>query len=283
MADRQWTPLPIDSKLYLNADETTLGRANAKLENCYQNDVGGFSRFPGLSPWKQLPDRGRVFFSDWRGDLIAGTSKGRLYRIDEAGNAEDVTGLSIPGGGRIIFDKTDDELVMAAGGPLIRFAGEKTELLSEDAPQSTHVGTIDSYVLAPEKNSERFNHSNAGAARTWSALDTFAADSRPDPLTGMLITTFREVILAGPDSIEQWERSSSGDVPFFRRWSVGEGLKSPYALCFADNAVFIINRKKSPRSVLVRPRSRSVMISARSSMQLTTGQRHGSAAGSIIR
>jgi hypothetical protein len=244
MASRQWVPLPIDSKLYLNSDEALLGRANAKLENAYQNDAGGFSRFPGLTPWLQLPDKGRVHgFAEWRGDLMAGTSKGRLYRISEGADAEDVTALPIPGGGRIIFDKTDDELIAAAGGPLIRFAGQKTEVLSEDAPLSTHVGTIDSYVVATEKGSQRFNHSNAGAARTWDPLDVFSADSRPGPLTAMLVTPFRELIFAGPDSIEQWERSSSGDVPFFRRWAVGEGLKAPYAIAFADNAVFCINRR----------------------------------------
>jgi hypothetical protein len=58
----------------------------------------------------------------------------------------------------------------------------------------------------------------------------------------MIITPFREMILAGPDSVEQWERYASGDVPFYRRWAVGEGLISPYAIGFADNAVVLINR-----------------------------------------
>jgi hypothetical protein len=242
LADSVWTPLPLDSKLFLNADETLLSRANAKLENFYQNDAGGFSRFPGLKPWLQLSDKGRVYLFDWQNDLIAATSNGKMFRIDKSKNAEDVTGVPVSGGKRIIFDKTESELVMAGGGQLIRFAGSRTEVLSDDAPKSTHVGTIDSFVLAPEKDTQHWQHSNAGDSRTWDPLDTFSADGKPDPVTAMLISPFREVMLCGPDSIEQWERSLSGDVPFIRRWSVGDGLKSPYALGFADNALFVVNK-----------------------------------------
>lgn len=243
MSDRGWTPLPLDGKMFLNADETSLSRANAKVENAYASDVGGFTRFPGFSPYLQLPDRGRVFPTDWRGDLMAGTTKGRLYRIDQNKNAEDVTGVPIAGGGRIIFDRTEDELLAAAGGQIIRFAGHKTEVLSEDAPLTTHVGTIDGFVLGIVKNSQRLKHSNAGASRTWSPLDEFAADRKPDLLTSMMITPFGEILLCGPDSIEQWERTNQGDTPFFRRWPVGESLKAPYAIGFADNAAYCVNKK----------------------------------------
>lgn len=242
MSDSQWTPLPLDGKLFANIDETGLSTASAKVENGFMNDAGGHSRFPGLKPWTQLPDKGRVYLSDWRGDLIAATSSGKMFRISRQKNAEDVTGVPVSGGRRVIFDKTDAELVAAAGGQIIRFAGGRTEVLSNDAPLTSHVGTIDSFVLAPEKDTDRWYHSNAGASQTWDVLDTFKADGKPDAIEAMLITPFREIMMCGPDSIEQWERSLSGDVPFIRRWAVGDGLKSPYAIAFADNAVFCINR-----------------------------------------
>jgi hypothetical protein len=242
MADSRWVPIPLDGKLFLNSDETLLNRAIAKLENAYTNDAGGISRFPGLQTWKALPDNGRVYLEDWRGDLMAVTSKGRLYRIDRNANLEDVTGVPISGGKRVTFDKTISELLMAAGGKPIRFAGKKTEILSKDAPETTHIGTMDSFVIAVEKDSGRFEHSTAGDSREWDPLDTFAADGKPDNITGMVITPFREMILAGPDSVEQWERYASGDVPFYRRWAVGEGLISPYAMGFADNAVILVNK-----------------------------------------
>ena len=240
----QWVDVPLDAKLFLNIDEASLTRAQAALENAYHNEAGGLSRFPGLKSFATLSDNGRAYLTDFRGDLMAATSKGRVYRINEAATVTDVTGVPITGGGRVIFDETEDYLLMAAGGQIIRFDGDTTTILSENAPLTTHIGTIDSFVLAIEKNSGRFFHSDAGAPSTWNALSTFAADGRPDDIVAMLITQFREVMLFGSDSIEQFERLSSGTVPFFRRWAIGDGLSAPYCTLFTDNAVFCLNRAR---------------------------------------
>jgi hypothetical protein len=242
MSDKEWLPLPLGSKLFLNIDETGLTRASAAIENGFLTEASGFSRFPGLEIWTQLPDRGRVYLNDWHGDMIAGTSKGKLYRIDEDKNAEDVTKVPIQGGRRFVFAKTEDEMVIAAGGQIVRFAGAKTEILSEDAPQATHVAYMDNYIIAVERDSGRFMHNTAGESREWDPLDTFAADGSPDNVTAAIATPFRELLLCGPESIEQFERFQSGDVPFYRRWSVGEGVLAPYAITFADNAVFTLNQ-----------------------------------------
>ena len=237
----KWVDLPLNAKLFLNIDEAALTRASAAVENGYVTEADGHSRFPGLSDFCNLADNGRAYLYEWRGDMIAATSKGRVYRVDKGANAQDVTGTPITGGGRVIFSETEDELLMAAGGQIIMFNGETTSVLSEDAPLSTHVGYIDGYVIAIERDSGRFFHANAGAPRTWDPLDTFAADGNPDNIKAMMITQYREILLAGPKSIEQFERLSSGDVPFFRRWAVGEGILTPYAFGFADNAVFTVN------------------------------------------
>ena len=240
MADN-WVDIPIDAKLFLNLDEDALTRAQAAIENGFINEAGGHSRFPGLKDFVTLNDGGRAYVHDWRGDMIVATSNGMVYRVDEDANLEDVTEAAVAGGGRVIFAKGTDELLMAAGGKPVAFRGEKTKILSDDAPETTHIAFIDSYVLANEKGSGRFAHSNAGAPGTWSALDTFAADGKPDDIMSLLVTPFREVILAGPDSVEQFERLQSGSVPFFRRWSVGEGMPFPYTQVFADNAVIAVN------------------------------------------
>lgn len=240
--EREWIPLPLSGKLFANLDETSISRAQTRIENGWINESGGHSRFPGIESWINLPDNGRVYLHDWRDDLMASTSLGRLYRIDRSGNVEDVTNVPVSGGMRTIFAKTEDELVMAAGKQIVRFAGQKTEVLSEDAPLSTHVGYIDGYLVAIERDSGRFRHSAAGTPRVWEDLDTFAADGSPDNLTSMIVTPFRELLVCGPDSIEQFERLSSGDVPFFRRWSVAEGITQPYTLMFADNVTFGVNK-----------------------------------------
>lgn len=236
-----WLPLPLNQPLYSNADPDAVVGYQTAIENGFINDLGGHSRFPGLKPFAQLNDNGRVYLHDWNGDLIAATSKGRIYRIDRSGSVEDVTGISVSGGRRVIFSKTDRELHLAAGGPIIRLRRDRTELLSENAPSATHVGWIDGYTLAAEINSGRFYHSRANEPDKWDPLDTFAADGSPDNINCLIVTPFREVLVGGPESIEQYERVATGDAPFFRRWAVGDGVSAPYALIFADNAVWTIN------------------------------------------
>lgn len=241
----RWEKIPIDAKWFANVDETALTRAQAAIENGFQNEAGGHSRFPGFEVFSTLPgDHGRVYLSDWRGSLMAATGQGNLFRVDRGGTAENVTGVPISGGGRVLFGKTTDELVMVAGRKPVRFAGKRTEILSEDAPDTTHIGFIDNYAVAIETGSGRMLHSGAGLYREWDPLDVFAADTQPDSLNGLIVTRFREVMLAGANSIEQFERLATGTTPFFRRWSVGDGVFAAYSMLFADNAFWYVNGAK---------------------------------------
>ncbi|MRR49378.1 MAG: hypothetical protein EG825_00445 [Rhodocyclaceae bacterium] len=238
----KWIPVKLE-KLYTNVQESILSKGGAAIENCYSNEMGGFTAFPGLKSFSTLSGNAPTYLHEWRGDLVAVTS-GRFYRISQDGTAGDVTKVPIAGDGRVVFDRTEDELIAAAGGQIIRFAGGQTEVLSETAPLSTHAGFIDGYVVAIERDSGRFYHSGAGAYREWDPIDVFSAEGKPDNLNSLLITPFRELILTGLDSIEQFERLPSGDTPFFRRWAVGEGVLAPYTLIAADNGMFAVNRDK---------------------------------------
>jgi hypothetical protein len=209
--------------------------------NCYMNAAEGQTRFPGRKPFVSGLPGTRTYLSDWRGNLIATTDTGRVYRIDQAGNREDVTGVPISGDGRHIFTKTEDELVIAAGGFPIRLGKGQTEVLSEDAPQTTHIGFVDGYLVAIEPFSGRFFHSRPGQYRQWDPLDVFTAEGKPDDLNALAVTPYRELLLAGEDSVEQFERLSTGDVPFFRRWTTGEGIFAPYTLLAIDNGTYGIN------------------------------------------
>jgi hypothetical protein len=236
-----WSPLPLNQPLYANLDADAVVGYQTAIENGYLNDMGGHSRFPGFSAFASLADNGRVYLNDWNDDLIASTSKGQVYRIDRQGNVENITGVPVSGGRRAIFAKTDTELHIAAGGPIIRLRGARTELLSKDAPDATHIGWIDGYSLAAEVQSGRFYHSDPNEPSVWDPLSTFAADGNPDNINSLIVTPFREILIGGPDSIEQFERAAQGSIPFFRRWSVGDGVSVPYAMIFADNAVWTVN------------------------------------------
>lgn len=241
MGDKKWRPIPIEAKWFANVHETALTRGQAALENAFINEAGGQTRFPGLEAWATLNDNGRVYLFDWQNDLVAATSNGQFYRIDRNANVEQITGPAISGGNRVIFSKADTELHMAAGGPIMKFAGDEITKLSDDAPEATHVQFIDSYVVANEKDSGRFQHAAAGVYDQWDPIDTFAANGQPDKISFMLVTPFRELIVGGPESVEQFERLNSGDTPFFRRWAVGEGIAHPYTVVATDNGVWGIN------------------------------------------
>lgn len=236
----QWANFPLDEELFTNADETILSQANAAMEGCYMNESGGQSRFPGRIPFIDGLPGIKTYLGQFRNNLIAVTDTGRVFRIDRAGSTQDVTGIPISGGRRVIFDATEDELVMAAGGPIIRLAQDKTEVLSDDAPESTHVAFLDGFLLAIEPGSGRFFHSEAGLYRQWDPLDVFTAEGKPDNIIAMVVTPYRELLLAGPESVEQFERVT-GARPFARRWSVGEGIEAPYTFVSTDDGTFGVN------------------------------------------
>lgn len=240
---QSWVPIPINSKLFQNVDANVLPKGTLALENAYINDAGGHSRFPGLVPFCKLPDPGRVYLGiDWRGDLLTATSSGRAFRVAKDQSFLDVTGAAVEGGQRVIFAKTEDRACMAAGGAIIMYDGTPTRVLSENAPLASHIGFIDSFLVASEVGSGRYHYSDAGAYNSWQQLSTLSADSKPDDINALLVTPFREILVPGADSLEQWERLLTGSVPFFRRWSTGEGVKAPYTLMSADNGAWCVNR-----------------------------------------
>lgn len=237
----QWKELPISGKLFLNVQESCLSKNGAALENAFVNDVGGITRFPGLDDFATLSGSSPTYLDEWRGDLIA-VSNSLVWRIKEDGTATDITGAPVAGNGRAIFAQSPEEMIIAAGGEIVRLSREETELLSPDAPLATHVAYTEGYLMAIEKDTENMLHSAADDGRSWDPIDVFAADAQPDQLTAMLVTPYREILLAGPRSIEQFERLSVGSsTPFARRWAVGEGVAFPYTLTFADNGMWCIN------------------------------------------
>lgn len=236
----QWANFPWERPLFANADEAILRQAVATVENATANEAGGFSRFPGLKPFASFSGQ-RVYARAWRDDVYCVTDEGRTFRVDRQGNAEDVTGVPISGGRRVIMDATDDRLVMAAGGPLVQLYGAQTALLSPNAPPSTHVVYVDGYLLAIEPNSQRFRHCAPGEYDNWQAIDTFSANAKPDNIHAAVVTPYRELLIGGSEHIEQFERLPNGSQPFARRWSTGEGVAYPYTLVADKTGTYGVN------------------------------------------
>jgi hypothetical protein len=244
----EYKRLPLDKKLLANIPESSLQLSQAAIENAFINESGGHSRFPGLRRFCTIPDGGRVYVHDWRGDIIGATSKGNIYRITPDGQSvRKLDGVPVAGGKRVTFTKTEDELVMAAGAQIVRVASSTAEILSATAPLASHVGFLDSFLIANEIRSGRFFTSPAGQWHVpWNPLDVFTAESNPDDIAALTVTPYRELLVAGVKSIEQFERITEGDAPFFRRWANGTGLSpdANYTLLATRSGTFCLNDQR---------------------------------------
>lgn len=227
----EWADFPWDQRMFTSADETILTRALATVENGYANAAGGHSRYPGLSPFVDTLGGSKTYLFQHQDNIIAATDQGRVFRVGQNATVNDCTGVSVAGGRRVIFDATDDgRVVMAAGAQIVQLLGEKTEILSASAPQSTHVQFISGFLVVIEPYSGRFFYSDPGAYTTWNPLSVFTADAKPEPLVAVAVTPYDELMLAGPEHVEQFEQLANGTQPFVRRWTTGQGVKYPYTL-----------------------------------------------------
>lgn len=240
----QWIEVPLNRKLFKNVDEDVLTATYAAMENCYVTESNGLSKFPGLREFVDLGNNADIHLNRYENDLMACGEDGKVFRVNTEGAATAIPGTPVSGGLRTSFARSRDGLMMAAGAQIIKYDGTENKVLSNDAPLSSFIGYLDGYVIAVEKDSGRFQHSDANDLVTWNPLSTFAVDGSPDDINAMLITPFNEILLAGEESLEQYERYVGSTVPFFRRWAIGDGISEPGTLCFADNAAWGLNGRR---------------------------------------
>lgn len=238
-----WKDIPLDADLQLNIADAALRRDHSAVENCYRNDVSGVTRFPGLKRTYDI-SQGKVYLTKYRGDMMALTDKGQLWRIGRDGTMTNVTGVVVAGPFRPVFDRTDDDqLVIAKGGKIIHYDGKTTDVLSENAPDgATHIAYFKGYLIANERFSGRWFISGVGQYRDWDPLDVFTAESRPDDLVAIKVSPRNELLLAGSDSVERWDLLASGTQPLYRVGTSPEGLIAPYTFLATRDGNFGVNQ-----------------------------------------
>lgn len=236
--------IPLHSKVLQNVEETALRNENAAaLENAYVNDAGGITRFPCLKEFCDIAGDARVMLEAYDNDLIA-VSNGRTFRIDESGDAVEVTSAYVTGGGRVSFAITDRDLIMAAGGDIVRYRGEKAELLSRTAPKAYKVCYKDGYLIGIEPSSNRFFHTSVGVYEEFDPMDTFSAEGSTDNITAAVVSPYGELILAGEKSVEMFDTSPDGNKPFYRRYITPNGIIAPDAFFADDTTIWGVDNKK---------------------------------------
>lgn len=243
----KWQDIPLENKVLTNVNETALRVFNAALENAYVTELGTVQSFPRLREFLDLPGNKPVFLkSSLDGDLIAVTG-GRTYRVD-ADNmvANDRTEAVVNGSGRIIFAETEDQLVMAAGGPVVRLRSKYTEELGDNPPEATHVAFVDGYLVLNNPRSQQWRYAPPGDYEDIPDLNVYSAESRPDNVTAIITDEFNELIVAGPDSIEQYDTVNNGTSPFAQRWNLSAGILrgAEYSLIAADSRIWGVNKQK---------------------------------------
>lgn len=236
-----WKDLPLAADLQLNVTDASLRRDHSAVENCYRNDVGGVTRFPGLKP-TFTTSQGRQYLFKYRNDMMVVTGAGQVWRIGKDGTKRNVTGVVVAGPRRPVMARTTDEIIFARGAKLVRYAGGPTEILSENAPNgATHVVEYKGYVIANEPDSGRFYLSRPGEYRVWDPLDVFTAESKSDDLVAMIVSPRNELLMGGTESIERWDTLPSGEQPFYLVGTSPEGLIAPYTLLATRDGNFGVN------------------------------------------
>lgn len=238
----KFVDLPISSKLFLNIDESALTSTYAAVENAFVTEASGITRFPGLRLFADFGHQLPVYLGSMANDLMAVSGDGIVRRLDKNATISVIPGPQVLGGRRVNFAKDRSQLYMTAGSRIIVYDGIENKVLSDAAPNASHIAVTNNFVLANDMETQFFQNSNAGQPTVWDGQDIFAATARPDNINALLVTDFNEIIVTGPDSIEQYAPLVGGTVPFTLRWSVGDGISEANTLMFADNAVWGLNQ-----------------------------------------
>lgn len=151
----------------------------------------------------------------------------------------------------ITYTYNEDDFFFASGKNIFRFnyeSAEWYEVADTDAPTNvSHLGFIDTYIMAFEKDTDQFYWSDItpeeGTTHSWNALSFASSGGSPDLIQGAIIFE-REIFIFGQNTVEIWE--DDGVAPFSR---VPGGLRetgcsAPWAIATNTDYVFFFNHNR---------------------------------------
>lgn len=119
-----------------------------------------------------------------------------------------------------------------------------TYLADVDAPQdSTHIGFLDTYVLANFPGTGDFGYSNVADFKTWDALDFAVTEGIPDNGVALLVNDGK-IYIIGERSIEIFY--NDGDTPFARLGQsfVDSGCIAKYTAIFIQGMLYYLDHNR---------------------------------------
>jgi len=219
------TKIPITYQWKDLKDEIGLRSNGAALVDGIIDDVGGLSRRPTLVDFCDLglssPVDG-LFWSDAQKKAYA-VAGGKIYRIDSAGTATDITGTCTPSLGQKCYfaDYSTTAAYMANGAKIIKLpdTGNATELSDPQWPTTIRsVAVADQYLLALPASSDQVYYSEVTAPES-SVGEFFTAENRPDLVQSFgwengVLSLFGESTTETwyDDGVTPWTRYSAGNL-----------------------------------------------------------------------
>lgn len=137
-----------------------------------------------------------------------------LMRVDSAGTTTTLATLS-SAGGPVDMEQNLTQLVITDGALLYVWDGSSLTTTA-NWTAGDRIAFVDQRIVGIQRDSQRFEWTALGNAKSAAALDFYSAEGSPDKLVAVLAAQ-RELLLLGEDSGEMWY--SVGGTAVFERAS----------------------------------------------------------------
>lgn len=213
------------------------GDTQTTLVNCYAEDVGedneskwviyacdGFSSFSTLTGSGAGVVKGMLNFDDATLYAVAGQ---RINAIDTSGTATDLGALATSGYAYLARNRKSPnaQVMIVTSDGLVRLIENNvvtTPTYDPDVPTFNSVCALDGYFILTAANGEWFITSiDEGSAID--PIEFAQANSSPDGAVRGIVRG-RDVIIAGPRSLEFYQNTGATDFPFERTTSTNIGV-----------------------------------------------------------
>jgi hypothetical protein len=216
MPNLQTRPLPFLNTAYKNTDEESLVDLNSECFNGFFDGISLKMR-PGLTEFCTVSATGAIQgIHYWQEkDLLIVASENNIYKVDSSGTVTDISGDRLNGGdSRVHFASDSTNVYIADGGKIIYSNGTaNTQFMADaDAPTVvTYLTILDGYLIALNKNTQKFYFSSPTNKLSWAALDFASVEGDSDLLEALTIAD-RQILLVGSKSTEWY--FNDGSTPF---------------------------------------------------------------------
>ncbi len=244
-----WQDLPLTGDPYRNVDPSELDQISPLVQDGYVDELGYTQKRPGMRELFDLDTNAPIDGLYWweQQNMALVVSNGRTWKItDSTGNRTELTSDVLTAGTPVTFAVNGQIMTMANGARMVTTTttGPTTYMADANAPTVvTHVAFLDGYTMANVANTQQFMWSENLTPLVWNLSNEAFAQGSPDNIMALKVG-WRELILAGTDSMEVWY--NDGVSPFVRLNGgfVERGIGAIYSLQQVGTSWFWLDEKR---------------------------------------